>query len=75
MPSPSRDRWSSSRCEVPGVKALSGKAFCRLLERHGWQQLRIQGSHHVYGKTGQRARISVLVPATGRSSSGCSDTS
>jgi predicted RNA binding protein YcfA (HicA-like mRNA interferase family) len=57
------------------VKALSGKAFCRLLERHGWQQLRIQGSHHVYGKTGQRARISVLVPATGRSSSGCSDTS
>jgi hypothetical protein len=26
------------------VKALSGKAFCRLLERHGWQQLRIQSS-------------------------------
>jgi predicted RNA binding protein YcfA (HicA-like mRNA interferase family) len=43
------------------VKALSGKAFCRLLERHGWRLLRIQGSHHVYGKAGQRARLSVLV--------------
>jgi predicted RNA binding protein YcfA (HicA-like mRNA interferase family) len=43
------------------VKALSGRAFCRLLERHGWQLLRVQGSHHVYGKPGQRARISVPV--------------
>jgi predicted RNA binding protein YcfA (HicA-like mRNA interferase family) len=43
------------------VKALSGKAFCRLLERHGWQLLRVQGRHHVYGKSGQRARISVPV--------------
>lgn len=43
------------------MKALSGKAFCRLLERHRWQLLRIQGSHHVYGKAGQRARISVPV--------------
>ena len=43
------------------MKALSGKAFCRLLERDGWQLLRVQGSHHVYGKSGQRARISVPV--------------
>ena len=43
------------------MRALSGKAFCRLLERHGWQVLRVQGSHHVYGKAGQRARISVPV--------------
>jgi predicted RNA binding protein YcfA (HicA-like mRNA interferase family) len=43
------------------VRTLSGKAFCRLLERHGWQLLRVQGSHHVYGKSGQRARISVPV--------------
>ena len=43
------------------MKALSGKAFCRLLERHGWQLLRVQGSHHVYGKSGQRARLSVPV--------------
>ncbi|MGH6921670.1 MAG: type II toxin-antitoxin system HicA family toxin [Geminicoccaceae bacterium] len=43
------------------MKALSGKAFCRLLERHGWQLLRVQGSHHVHGKAGERARISVPV--------------
>ena len=43
------------------MKALSGKAFCRLLERHGWQLLRVHGSHRVYGKAGQRARISVPV--------------
>jgi predicted RNA binding protein YcfA (HicA-like mRNA interferase family) len=45
------------------VRALSGKAFCRLLEHHGWRLLRVQGSHHVYGKVGQRARISVPVHA------------
>jgi predicted RNA binding protein YcfA (HicA-like mRNA interferase family) len=43
------------------VKSLSGRQFCRLLERHGWSLLRIQGSHHVYGKPGQRVRISVPV--------------
>lgn len=43
------------------MRTLSGKAFCRLLERHGWQLLRVQGSHHVYGKPGERARISVPV--------------
>ena len=43
------------------MKALSGKAFCRLLERHGWQLMRVQGSHHVYGKAGERVRISVPV--------------
>jgi predicted RNA binding protein YcfA (HicA-like mRNA interferase family) len=43
------------------VKARSGRQFCRLLERNGWSLLRIHGSHHVYGKTGQRARISVPV--------------
>jgi predicted RNA binding protein YcfA (HicA-like mRNA interferase family) len=43
------------------VKSLLGRQFCRLLERHGWSLLRIQGSHHVYGKPGQRARISVPV--------------
>jgi predicted RNA binding protein YcfA (HicA-like mRNA interferase family) len=43
------------------VKALSGRQFCRLLESNGWSLLRVQGSHHVYGKPGQRARISVPV--------------
>ena len=43
------------------MKALSGKQVCRLLERNGWSLLRVRGSHHVYGKPGERARISVPV--------------
>jgi predicted RNA binding protein YcfA (HicA-like mRNA interferase family) len=43
------------------LKALSGKAFGRLLDRRGWQLLRVQGSRHVYGRAGQRARISAPV--------------
>lgn len=38
---------------------LSGPALCRALERHGWTRLRIAGSHHIYGKTGRTARLSV----------------
>lgn len=37
----------------------SGPALCRALERHGWSLLRINGSHHIYGKPGQTARLSV----------------
>ena len=43
------------------MKQVSGKRFCRILERHGWQLKRINGSHHIYGKSGHRARISVPV--------------
>jgi hypothetical protein len=32
------------------MKALSGRDFARLIERRGWQLLRISGSHHIYGK-------------------------
>lgn len=38
---------------------LSGPAFCRALERHGWSLLRINGSHHIYGKSGETARLSI----------------
>jgi predicted RNA binding protein YcfA (HicA-like mRNA interferase family) len=43
------------------VKPLTGKQFCRLLEREGQPFLRITGSHHVYGKPGERSRLSVPV--------------
>ena len=39
------------------MKAVSGKDFCRLLERHGWELRRISGSHHIYTKSGSGARI------------------
>ncbi|MGC8605125.1 MAG: type II toxin-antitoxin system HicA family toxin [Desulfomonilaceae bacterium] len=45
------------------MKTLTGPEMCRLLERHGWTLLRINGSHHIYGKNGSIARLSV--PAHG----------
>lgn len=39
----------------------SGRAFARELERNGWTLLRVNGSHHIYGKAGERARICVPV--------------
>jgi predicted RNA binding protein YcfA (HicA-like mRNA interferase family) len=32
------------------MKAISGREFARLVEHRGWQLLRINGSHHIYGK-------------------------
>ena len=43
------------------MKALSGKELGKLLEKHGWKLLRIQGSHHIYGKPGIIVRLSVPV--------------
>lgn len=43
------------------MKSVSGKTFAKILERKGWQLIRIQGSHHIYGKPGEVTRISVPV--------------
>jgi predicted RNA binding protein YcfA (HicA-like mRNA interferase family) len=43
------------------MKQLSGKEVSKLLEQHGWQLLRVHGSHHIYGKTGSVVRLSVPV--------------
>ena len=38
------------------MKAVSAKAFARIVERHGWKLLRIHGSHHIYGRPGSVVR-------------------
>jgi predicted RNA binding protein YcfA (HicA-like mRNA interferase family) len=43
------------------LKRLSGKGMCKVLERHGWRRERIEGSHHIYKKPGQRGTPSVPV--------------
>jgi predicted RNA binding protein YcfA (HicA-like mRNA interferase family) len=43
------------------VKLLSGREFAKLVERHGWNLLRVHGSHHIYGKPGSAVRLSVPV--------------
>jgi predicted RNA binding protein YcfA (HicA-like mRNA interferase family) len=43
------------------VRALSGRDFARLVERHGWRLLRINGSHHIYAKQGSVVRLSIPI--------------
>jgi len=43
------------------MKALSGREFARLVERRGWQLLRVAGSHHIYGKPGSVVRLSIPI--------------
>jgi len=45
------------------VKTVSGKEFAKILTQHGWQLRRINGSHHIFTKNGNTARISVPVHA------------
>lgn len=43
------------------MRSLNGREFIRLIQAHGWTLLRINGRHHIYGKEGERARLSVPV--------------
>jgi predicted RNA binding protein YcfA (HicA-like mRNA interferase family) len=43
------------------MRSLSGRDLARLLEQRGWRQLRISGSHHIYGRTGSTVRLSVPI--------------
>lgn len=43
------------------MKQISGKAFCKLVESHGWTLKRVSGSHHIFMKAGNRERIVVPV--------------
>jgi len=54
------------------MKAISGKDLARLLERRGWELLRVNGSHHIYGKQGSVIRLSVPIHGIRRSRWACS---
>ena len=43
------------------MKSTSGKKFAKLLENNGWILLRVNGSHHIYGKPGNPQKISVPI--------------
>jgi predicted RNA binding protein YcfA (HicA-like mRNA interferase family) len=43
------------------LKPISGKRLCQLLAARGWELKRVRGSHHIYAKEGETARISVPV--------------
>ena len=43
------------------MKSVSGRAFARMAERRGWKLLRINGSHHIYGKEGSVVRLTIPI--------------
>jgi predicted RNA binding protein YcfA (HicA-like mRNA interferase family) len=43
------------------MKSVSGKAFCKMVERHGWVLKRVTGSHHIYTKDGFDCILSIPV--------------
>jgi predicted RNA binding protein YcfA (HicA-like mRNA interferase family) len=43
------------------MRAIAGRKFARMIERRGWQLLRVNGSHHIYGKSGSIVRLSVPI--------------
>jgi len=43
------------------VKPVAGGTLARVLERRGWTLLRVSGSHHIYGKSGETVRLSVPI--------------
>ena len=43
------------------MKSVSGKELARVVERHGWQLLRVHGSHQIYGKPDRDVRLSIPI--------------
>jgi predicted RNA binding protein YcfA (HicA-like mRNA interferase family) len=43
------------------MKTISGKELARIVEKHGWELLRIHGSHHIYGKPDSIVRLSIPI--------------
>jgi predicted RNA binding protein YcfA (HicA-like mRNA interferase family) len=43
------------------MKSISGRELARIVERRGWTLLRVNGSHHIYGKTGSVVRLSIPI--------------
>ena len=43
------------------MKAIAGKDFANLLEKKGWELRKTKGSHYIYAKVGNPARISVPI--------------
>jgi predicted RNA binding protein YcfA (HicA-like mRNA interferase family) len=43
------------------MKQISGKEFCKLIERKGWVLKRINGSHFIYMKEGKEERLTIPV--------------
>jgi predicted RNA binding protein YcfA (HicA-like mRNA interferase family) len=52
---------TGARARTGFVKPVSGGRLARAVEQRGWSLLRVNGSHHIYGKSGATARLSIPV--------------
>lgn len=43
------------------MRSISGRELARIAEQHGWVLLRINGSHHIYGKADSVVRLSIPI--------------
>ncbi len=43
------------------MRSLSGRALAGLVERRGWTLLRVNGSHHIFGRPGSVVRLSIPI--------------
>ena len=43
------------------MRSISGRELARMVERRGWRLLRINGSHHIYGRPGSGVRLSIPI--------------
>jgi predicted RNA binding protein YcfA (HicA-like mRNA interferase family) len=43
------------------VKQTSGKEFCKVLRKHGWELKRMRGSHHIFAQPGNPTILTVPV--------------
>jgi predicted RNA binding protein YcfA (HicA-like mRNA interferase family) len=43
------------------LKQVSGKELAKLIQKKGWELVRINGSHHVFTKPGVRERIVIPI--------------
>ncbi len=43
------------------MKQVTGKQLARAVEKHGWWLARVQGSHHIFKKSGQRERVVIPI--------------
>lgn len=53
------------------MKQVSGGDLIRVLERHGWVLLRVNGSHHILGREGSIVRLPVRSMEAGRRNWDC----
>jgi predicted RNA binding protein YcfA (HicA-like mRNA interferase family) len=43
------------------MRSIAGGEFARMVERRGWQLLRVNGGHHIYCKAGSVVRLSIPI--------------